>query len=840
MSKEIENLQELETRRDSLSKGIGRINDVYLSDPVRIGKVEVGSSFSTTLEVGRTKAAAKKAIVGLGNRLEQVNNELSVNDEARVYLHRVNQMEQGLDEMRELVAEGNLPEDLLRQHQQEFDELQKLPENNPSLQRAIQRIRQQEEKKKEEQPSGPVQPEEVKDTTDEGFRFEDVRVVTGDEGKILRKLSPFDPHHIVSREELMRELSNSETAIGQQAFDQHLREVVDILDWRRYRLEELPNPKDPDNKDENGYYVETVRRQQVNMTLLGDTVRYTDRQNQTKEVRLSEPQYRLLWQLSSGEPKIARELYEKIFDKAFNDQEDPNFFLRETIASLAIDNAVSGLNKNLADLTGVEEIVTSLGDISFGNWHKIKDARIARRFGYWPVQPTRQDALKLIFQDNPATTKEEIIRTLGPTRGVKRASRLLLEHQATMALRNAIRGLKNRNLQNIATEDEAALYQQMQEYIAEHNLTDERDLTRYIVENKLGIIRTASPSTTEEPDSIRDIDVGDVEREIQDEERDSGLARMTREEEIETPEFGSLSKADVALMAERLEFNRDRLEPFLGERGVRLIEEDVLFELMGLTEGQEIGAQEAYHEGRLSEEEFNQLMSDYRARAFEKAREIIKDPDLDSILERIGDKNPHVWSLLVNLSEVNDVIEKSGHEEGISLIGKDPESLAAIFSQSQVPPEFITNEATPSPQPTTVFEAPLGVGGAVVGIKPVEPKLSALERRDPEIIATINQYLDEILAVPELNGPVSPSIVTRFFPRIKTGITDQCVEEGWVRGIPSQSNRRTSDQVRFGPDGIATLRYLYENENLPSRLKKRVQDIARKEFDKRKDGKGNQ
>lgn len=100
MQKELGPAQQLETRRESLSKGIGRINDIYLSDPVRIGQVVVGSSVTNSLEVGRTKAAARKAVVALGNKLEEVDNDLRANDEARDYLHKVNEMERGLPEIR--------------------------------------------------------------------------------------------------------------------------------------------------------------------------------------------------------------------------------------------------------------------------------------------------------------------------------------------------------------------------------------------------------------------------------------------------------------------------------------------------------------------------------------------------------------------------------------------------------------------------------------------------------------------------------------------------------------------------------------------------------------------
>lgn len=779
MARELGLTQPLEIQRDSLSKGIKRINDIYLSDPVRIGEIVVGSSIYNTLEVSKTKTAARKAILELNNKLQQVDNELRVMMKQKplnLFPNLTNTEPRG----RRRGARGSNDAKLY------LSPLQG-----------------------EEQASEPIQPATLEYNTDERFRFEDVLAVTGEEGKILSKLSPFDPHHIVSREELMQALSSEDTPTDQQAFDQCLREVKDILDWRRFRLGELPNPKYPDNKDGNGYYVETVRRQQVNITLLGDTVRYRDRQNQTKQIRLSEDQYRILWQLSGGKPKLDKELADRVSD-------DTN-----TIVDL--------LNSKLADLTGVKEIITSLGNARFGNWHKInQDARIVRRTGYYPLRSTRQDALKLIFQDSPDTSKEEIINILGLTSGRIRAPRPLTDPQAARALRNAVLGLRNRTSQSIATEEEVVLYEKMQKYITKHNLSDERDLSVHIA-NKLGIGREPLSVSDESPADVID---GNGTEDIDYEE--------IHLPSIETPEFGNLSKRDVALIAESLDFNRDRLEPFLGERGLNLIEESILRKLADLTAGQIIeGLKE------VGSEPLAPIVQRYTVNAFERAKTLVKHPDFANILDRIDQQDPNVWSLLVNLSEINDVIEKSGHEEGISLIGKDPESLGTILSELQnqstitkdkVSRSFTTNEAALRPQVTTVFEAPLGVVEPIAEIKFIEMRPSPLERRDPGIITTINHYLNEILAIPELNGPVGPSMVTRFFPRIKAKIIDQCVKEGWVRGIPSQSNRRTSDQVRFGPSEIATLRYLYENEDrLNARLKKQVQKIAQKEFNKKKD-----
>lgn len=743
MARELGLTQPLEIQRDSLSKGIKRINDIYLSDPVRIGEIVVGSSIYNTLEVSRTKAAAIKAIVGLNTKLEQVNNELSVNDEAKAAKlvpesHVVSPREEKKGELEPGMF--RLPDGkLVRLTEREEKFISLIPTENHSaisnsdlvgilyadefergqinLKNALWRanafryrinanklnpagweIRNTEPRGRrrgargsndaklylfplqgEEQASEPIQPATLEYNTDERFRFEDVLAVTGEEGKILSKLSPFDPHHIVSREELMQALSSEDTPTDQQAFDQCLREVKDILDWRRFRLGELPNPKYPDNKDGNGYYVETVRRQQVNITLLGDTVRYRDRQNQTKQIRLSEDQYRILWQLSGGEPKLDKELADRVSD-------DPN-----TIVDL--------LNSKLADLTGVKEIITSLGNARFGNWHKInQDARIVRRTGYYPLRSTRQDALKLIFQDSPDTSKEEIINTLGLTSGRIRAPRPLTDPQAARALRNAVLGLRNRTSQSIATEEEVVLYEKMQKYITKHNLSDERDLSVHIA-NKLGIGREPLSVSDESPADVID---GNGTEDIDYEE--------IHLPSIETPEFGNLSKRDVALIAERLDFNRDRLEPFLGERGLNLIEESILRKLADLTAGQIIeGLKE------VGSEPLAPIVQRYTVNAFERAKTLVKHPDFANILDRIDQQDPNVWSLLVNLSEINDVIEKSGHEEGISLIGKDPESLGTILSELQNP-NIITNEAVRPSQAITAFEALSNVG-----VRPAEP-----------------------------------------------------------------------------------------------------------------------
>ena len=297
---------------------------------------------------------------------------------------------------------------------------------------------------------------------------------------------------------------------------------------------------------------------------------------------------------------------------------------------------------------------------------------------------------------------------------------------------------------------------------------------------------------------------------------------------VEIAEFGNLSKLDVALIAERLESNRDRLEPFLGERRVGLIKESELSELIDLATDQQLESLSG-----LSEEERVFVIHSYTVNAFNKAKNLLNDLNFDEILETIDEKNPNVWSLLVNLSEINGVIEKSGREEGVSLIGKEPGALEAIISeletQNQIPQLQTTDEVGGEAEAivfTTQKPSILAEGN---GDKE-EHRLSVLERQDPQIRIKLNSYYDEILGKPELSGPVSPAIVTRYYPKLKQGFVEHAVGEGWILPIQDRNNK---SHKRYDAPRIVALLYLYNNKNLHARLKKQVQEIANQEYQER-------
>lgn len=151
MQKEIEPIQQLEQRRERLSHIIrqreslvGKIG----ADKVWIGfqaqgasganldRVIVRSTPEATVQVGYTRKTVRENISSLNKRVDEINNEMY----ARKHISILSQVEK-------LVASGDLSKDDLRFHQQQFEKLQ---EQNPSLRKAVDRLRKEEEEEEKE------------------------------------------------------------------------------------------------------------------------------------------------------------------------------------------------------------------------------------------------------------------------------------------------------------------------------------------------------------------------------------------------------------------------------------------------------------------------------------------------------------------------------------------------------------------------------------------------------------------------------------------------------------------------------------------------------------------
>ena len=308
---------------------------------------------------------------------------------------------------------------------------------------------------------------------------------------------------------------------------------------------------------------------------------------------------------------------------------------------------------------------------------------------------------------------------------------------------------------------------------------------------------------------------------------------------IEKEEFDKLTRADISLIAERVEVYRSELESILAQRGVNLIDSEIIFKLVNiLTQGQKLRALE-----EMIEEEQNQYLDKKRKEAFELAKQIIKDHNFSEKLENISTKNLDVWTLLVNLSEINEILEEAGRDEGITLIANDPELLKKIVppqaeitssendadSTKITPAEAVlieTKEANNSlSEKDILYSAPF---------KPESPvtngnkQMSPLEKREPNIRAEINSLLDEILLNTIFNKPVSAIQLNRIYNSMKQSVIDKAVEHRLISFTSGNHG-----YPYFDASAVCALLYLRDHGNLPSRLQKQVQDIAEEELQRR-------
>lgn len=119
-------------------------------------KIKDGSSFENSLELGRRRDYAKNLLEQDQQKLNDTNQELSAYNQAKQYLEEIRLRQTQLDEMSQMVAQGNIFPQIFEKHQNEFQELTLLPETDPVLARGIARIRIEEERKKQTQESTPT------------------------------------------------------------------------------------------------------------------------------------------------------------------------------------------------------------------------------------------------------------------------------------------------------------------------------------------------------------------------------------------------------------------------------------------------------------------------------------------------------------------------------------------------------------------------------------------------------------------------------------------------------------------------------------------------------------
>lgn len=588
----------------------------------------------------------------------------------------------------------------------------------------------------EPKPQPPKQKEALID-----YQFESgKKQIKSQEAQILDKLQPYLPPHIVSFEQLAQNHPNNAEFLAV------IRAVRGLLYSEKLRLSHISHPKDPQKR---GYFIESIRQSKLVLNLLGDTLRFKD-----KQTKLSDEDLSLLWILNQ-EPILAEDLSERAF-KNPNPEES------------MLDQAMIDLSKNLTQFTGEKDLITKVGDEKFGIFYKLSDAQIIRNPQALPVHQSRLNALSAFLTD-PSIGYEDLKDILGPTR-TKTSSYPITRPQSSLALTKAIIRLQKRATENILNDQEVPVVLQMIDFIQKNNLSDEKSLAKMV----------ARSIKQENENIILPSEIEENEGEEEDPESPEINVRP-----IEVPEYGPLSKADVAIVAANLNLYEKELNAFFKQKKKEPIDKTTLLNLIGL-----VGNEPAIELKDMTADQMTEYLNIYRIKSFEKIKSLITSPDFSQVCDQIFEKNPDVWELVVNLSELS---------EGISfiqeVISKPLQADFVIDSQS----------------------------GAITSIKldKEEPTKTALEKRDENIRTKLEVVLKDVIEREKITKPLSPGIITNHYPSLKGTKMDELIRKKLVPYTMEGAH------YRLDARGVTTMIYLLrEGQNLPSRLKKQVQYIV--------------
>lgn len=259
------------------------------------------------------------------------------------------------------------------------------------------------------------------------------------------------------------------------------------------------------------------------------------------------------------------------------------------------------------------------------------------------------------------------------------------------------------------------------------------------------------------------------------------------------------------------------------------INEDTLNELIGYASDE----QQIDNLENMTSDEINKAVKDSQIKSLKKAKKIIESGDFEQVADKIYSQNPNAWYLLIALSDLNKIEIDEKENQGISYVIEllnDPEKLERALEtartsdsiQTQMPPASVVMFKTGRADNNTT---------AHHQIPETKPKQSLyrLERRDPEIRARINIFLDEISANKQLNNSVSPGMLTNIYQRL-----NETTMDGLKKFLPLEHYQNDLKKIMFNNIAIATALYLHDyGKGVISNLREDAQYIVKEEVDRR-------
>jgi hypothetical protein len=249
--------------------------------------------------------------------------------------------------------------------------------------------------------------------------------------ELLQKTNIEDPNHLQNR----------------------LAQAKNILRKKGIGITHIKNQDDP---EDFGIFTENLRDKKILIHSFGEVLELGN-----KHIRLTEPQRKLLWDISRQKEKSQ---FSSTLSKLVFGSENPDVE--------ALDRFITELNDTLTDLTGESDVLIATGNDVLGDQYRIKDAKFALKSQYLPVYPPRFQSIRLLMDEN--SRSHAVRKSFGITRG-RRPRSYTFENAAT-ALANALNRLDSRDSKNITTEDESQICIELIDFMQEKGISDKSKL----------------------------------------------------------------------------------------------------------------------------------------------------------------------------------------------------------------------------------------------------------------------------------------------------------------------------------------------------------------------------
>jgi len=332
------------------------------------------------------------------------------------------------------------------------------------------------------------------------------------------------------------------------------------------------------------------------------------------------------------------------------------------------------------------------------------------------------------------------------------------------------------------------------------------------------------------------------------------------------PEFGPLTRRDVAVVAEALLAHRPMLNAVLEQSGDGEMDEASMKTTANLSG-------DIFSKGNeLSLEERESELLKMRKGALGRVEQFLQVDDFGVQLKGITGMDENVGMLLLHTSVLRDITgnladspkeitglgflyalleDEAVRRSGFKMTASSGQQViirerTVIAGKAKVPTIVVESVSSGTidlraatgdeagdrditPAPLTEEEAEQSE--PVVSSATKAPKLRGVEARNPGIRTTIRKLLDEVLSHSELREPVSPASVNRVFSSLTRTAIEPLVEG---KLIPNQQGGG-SGHYKLDPVAVATALYFIDSRvhSLSARLKKQVKGIVAEEYRKK-------